>query len=155
LEHSGETTGGICSTRASAFARVRVGRLVELRVHRLRTLAEVESLHAAVIAAIRIAGPGAVSCADHRYASPVLSPEVADAWSRGMRVHNPVVSRGAILLHPANTTFNLQIERIVQCAGHGQRRVFTDQEELQSWLGAELTEAERIRLGVFLSDNTE
>jgi hypothetical protein len=137
---------------AGAFARVRVGCLVEVRVGRLRALADIESLHAAIIAAFHTAGPGAVACADHRFASPILSPDVADAWSRGMRMANPSVSRSAILLSPTNTTFNLQIERIVQCAGHARRRVFTDQQELHRWLGGSLTEAERDRLRVFLSE---
>jgi hypothetical protein len=154
VDHSGETTGGIGSPKAAAFARVRVGRLVEVRVERLRALAELEAFNAAVFAAFRTAGPGAIACADHRLASPFLSPEMADAWSHGMRVANKNVSRSAFLLDPANITFNLQIERIVRCAGHEGRRVFTDQEELHRWLDGGLNQAERDRLRAFLSDST-
>ena len=75
-------------------------------------------------------GPRAVVCADHRAAYPLLSRDMADAWSRGMRGANRSVGRSAILLHPANETYNLQIERIVQCAGHERRRVFADPREL-------------------------
>jgi hypothetical protein len=151
----GETGGGIWATDADAFARVRTGRLVEVRITRLRSLADIESLHAAVYAAVLSAGPAAVVCADHRLASPLLSRELADAWSRGMRKANRSVGRSAILLHPANTTFNLQLERIVECAGHAGRRVFTEREGLFRWLDGGLTEAEQERLRVFLSDGPE
>jgi hypothetical protein len=148
----GETGGRIWATEAQAFARVRTGRLVEVRIARLRSLADIESLDVAVHAAVRTAGPGAVVCADHRLASPLLSRELADAWSRGMRQANRSVGRSAILLNPANTTFNLQIERIVECAGHEGRRVFGDREGLLRWLDGVLTEAERERLRAFLLD---
>ena len=154
MAQPGETGGGIWATKAGAFARVRTGRLVEVRIGRLVGLSDIESLDAACRAAMRSAGPGAVVCADHRFASPLLSPDLADAWSRCMRAANRSVGRSAILLHPTNATFNLQIERIVQCAGHQGRRVFTDRDELHEWLDGELTEAERARLRSFLSDGT-
>jgi hypothetical protein len=149
---SAEARDGIWETMAGAFARVRTGRLVEVRIGRLAGLADIESLNAAVSAAFRSAGPGAVVCADHRAAYPLLSRDMADAWSRGMRGANRTVGRSAILLHPANETYNLQIERIVHCAGHERRRVFADPRELLDWLDGDLTEAERVALRVFLSD---
>lgn len=134
---------------APSFARVRANRVVEVHVRRLATVADVESLHAQVAAAVRRAGPGTVICADHRFASP-LSREVADAWSRNMRANNRTLLRGALLLDPANAMYNLQIERVVHCAGHPARRLFEDVKELRDWVSHALTEPERDALpGLF------
>jgi hypothetical protein len=142
LKEWGETRVGICATGAASFARVRVGRIVEVRVGRLAHLTDVESLNAAVFAAVRRAGPGAVICSDHRGATP-LTGDVANAWSRGMRKANASIVRGALLLDPSNTMYNLQLERVVHCAGNEDRRLFKDADELYDWLGGNLTEAER------------
>jgi hypothetical protein len=144
---SGET---VVKTPAPAFARARQGRLVEVRVGRLADLAEVDSLNASVFAAVHSAGPGAVICADYRLASPV-SPHVAHAWSRAMRVANRAIGRSALLLDPSNTIFNLQVERIVRCAGNPARRLFADVAELQDWVDGDLTEPEREALLAFLN----
>jgi hypothetical protein len=152
VSQSAEARDGISGAMAGAFARVRTGRLVEVRIGRPAGLADIEWLNAAVFAAVRSAGPRAVVCADHRAAYPLLSRDMADAWSRGMRGANRSVGRSAILLHPANDTYNLQIERIVQCAGHEGRRVFASAREIHEWLDGDLTEAERVALRVFLSD---
>ena len=152
MEQSRQTVGGFWGTGAGAFARVRTGRLVEVRIGRLPGLADIESLNAAFVSAVRSVGPGAMVCADYRRAASALSREQGDAWSRAMRLSNRSVGRSAILLHPENATFNLQLERIVQCAGHEGRRVFTDCSQLHDWLDGDLTEAERARLRSFLSD---
>lgn len=152
MEELAQAVGGFWATSAGAFARVRTGRLVEVRIGRLPDLVDIESLNAAVFSAVRSVGPGAVVCADHRRAASALSREQGDAWSRAMRRANRSVGRSAILLHPANTTFNLQLERVVQCAGHDGRRAFTDLGELHDWLDGGLTEAERAGLRTFLSD---
>jgi hypothetical protein len=149
LEYLGETATGTWPATPGGFARVREGRLVEVRVGRLARLADVESLNAAVREAMRSAGPEVLVCADHRFAFP-LPCDLADPWSRAMRGVNRSVIRSAFLLNPANTTFNLQIQRVIQCAGSDRRRVFTDQQELVEWLGALLTEPERAALRAFL-----
>jgi hypothetical protein len=152
LEYLGESAIGIWTARSDSFARVRVGRLVEVRPGRLACLADIESLNAAVVGAVRSTGAfasGAVVCADYRSASPLPS-DLADPWSRAMRGVNRSLSRSAILLNPANVTFNLQIQRVVHCAGCNDRRVFTDRQELQEWLDGRLSEAERVALRLFL-----
>jgi hypothetical protein len=151
VQSSGDTGIGGGAPRPGTFARLCTGRLVEVRIERFAGLPEVESLCAAVLAAVRSAGPGAVLCADHRRAVPVPG-ELANALSRAMRNVNRSVGRSAILLHPENMTFNLQLERIVQCAGGSVRRVFTDPSELHEWLEGELTEVERGVLRALLSD---
>lgn len=153
MEYLGETAIGIWPARSGSFARVRVGRLVEVRLGRLASRADMESLNAAVLAATRTAGAGIVICADHRAASPLPS-DVADPLARAMRAVNRNLGRSAILLNPANTTFNLQVQRVVQCAGSDARRVFTDRQELQEWLDGRLSDAERVALRLFLDGPT-
>src|SRR5271170_3882808 len=92
--------------RAVELARVRVGRIVEVRPRRLADPTDVESLNAGVFAALQLAGPGAVICADYREVKP-LSLQVADAWTRAMRRANQAIARSVLLLDPSNTIFNL------------------------------------------------
>jgi hypothetical protein len=150
LDHSGETTIRSWPTRSGCFARVRTGRLVEVRVGRLGGVADIESLNTAVFAAVHSVGPGVVVCADHRFASP-LPRDLADVWSGAMRRTNRNLIRSAILVDPTNTTFNLQIERIVRCAGSDLRRVFADRDEVCEWLDGGLTDVEQAALRVFLA----
>lgn len=137
LESSVGVAGGNDSARSStprggSWARLLAGRLVEVCVGRLVDIADVERLNAEVRAAIRRAGPGpALLYGDHRAGSPVAR-DVADAWARGMREANRSIAASAILLDPANVTFNLQVERIVRCAGSSSRRIFSTPAELQA-----------------------
>jgi hypothetical protein len=68
-----------------------------------------------------------------------------------MRKANGWIARSAILVDPSNMMFNLQVERVVRCAGNPTRRVFADLEELQNWLDGDLTWPERQALRKFLS----
>lgn len=142
MEHARETRVGIYTRSERSFARVRAGRIVEVRVGRLVHLTDVESLNASVFAAVERAGAGAVICADHREATP-LTGEVANVWAQAMRKANQTIVRAALLLDPSNTMYNLQLERVVHCAGNKDRRLFSDAEELCDWLDSALTETER------------
>ena len=132
--------GGVDSS-----VRLRAARIVDLRVRRLVEPAHIEFLHSEVQAAIRSAGVSVLVCADFRFASPV-SREVAGRWARAMRQSNSGVVRSGLLLDPANAVFNLQIERVVRCAGNPQRRFFADPDELRRWVGTELPGSERAAL---------
>jgi hypothetical protein len=149
LDHLGETTFRDWPTRSGCFARVRTGRLVEVRIGRLASTEDVEWLDTVFFAAMNVVGAGAVICADHRFASPLPS-YLADAWAGSMRRNNRTLARSAILLDPANATFNLQIERIVRCAGSDERRMYVDREGLYEWLDGRLTADERAALREFL-----
>jgi hypothetical protein len=153
MDQVGEIRTRIGATTADSFARVRVGRLVEVRAGHLATLPDVESLIAAVFAAVRGVGRGAVICADYRKGKP-LTGEVAGAWSHAMRRTNESILRSALLLNPLNTMFNLQVARIVHCAASEHRRLFKDAKELHDWLEGILTEAERQALRAFLSSGS-
>jgi hypothetical protein len=130
------------STAASTFARPAGGRIVQVHVALLAESADVERLNDEVFAAVRVVGPGAVICADFRRAAPVRG-EVAGLWSAGMRKANGSIARSAVLLDSSNTLFNLQIERVVRCAGGDRRRLFEDEFELRRWLDDDLTNLER------------
>jgi hypothetical protein len=140
------------SPRGRSSARVLAGRLVEVRVVRLVDIADVQRLNAEVHAAIRRAGPGpAFLYCDHRAGSPVAR-DVADAWSRGMRDANRSIAGSAILLDPANVTFNLQVERIVRCAGNASRLIFSAPAELQAMMETLLASQENDALRRSLYD---
>jgi hypothetical protein len=127
---------------------------VEVHVRRLADLCDIEALRSQVKEAVHLAGPGAVICADHRYAS-LLSWEAADGWSRAMRWSNSGVARSGLLLDPANATYNLQVERVVRCAGNPVVRLFEDLDDLRDWVSVVLTEAEREVLREVFSDSAE
>jgi hypothetical protein len=139
------TAVGVKSTLAgndASFVRLREGRLIELRICRLASVVQVESLQADIVAAVNQAGADAIVCADYRASMPML-PEVASAWSRAMRHNNARIVRGGLLLDPANEMFNLQMERVVRCAANPNRRMFTSFEELRDWVSAACQETER------------
>jgi hypothetical protein len=136
---------------AGAFVRA-LGRLVEIRVGRITHVADVERMHADVVGAMEgAAATGCVICCDCRGASP-LTPDAADAWSRAMREVSPFVERGSVLVDAANTMFNLQVERVVRCAGIPSGQLFFDGDATFEWLQGVLTEPERSELRSFLAN---
>jgi len=136
----------------TSLVRNRIGRVVEVRVRNLSTVADVQAIDRQVATALRCAGPGAIICADHRFVSP-LSGRVADAWAQGMRAANKHIARSALLIEPLNTTFNLQADRIVRCAGSPTRRLVTGLEEMRAWLGGSLSNAEWRGIETFFAGN--
>jgi hypothetical protein len=153
VNEQGERKSGV-TARARSFARVCLGRLVEVHVRRLGSVSDVDSLKAAVFAALERAGSEAVICADCRGATP-FTGEVANACAQAMRQLNPYIVRSALLLDPSNTMFNLQLERVAQCAGNDQRRLFGDADELRDWLDGTLAAAERRALRTLLLSGHE
>jgi hypothetical protein len=69
-----------------------------------------------------------------------------------MRLVNPSILRSASLIDPSNNVFNMQLARVVHCAGNDARRLFVDTDDLRVWAGTALTEPERERLRAFLSN---
>ncbi len=126
-----------------------VGRLIELQIGDIGFADEVAALRDALLAAsASLEGPSLL-VADHRSAGP-FPQEVGDAWSRAMRRYNGSVERSAILLRRDNETFNLQMARVVRCAGSPRRRWFYDPAEVRTWLAEVMTPAEVARLDEFL-----
>ena len=147
--HGGEVS---LPARPAPSGHVRmVGRLVEVHVRRLTSVADVESVHAEILHAIGPpSAPDCILCVDCR-AAAALPPGAVDAMSRSMREVNPRIERSAVLVDSSNSMFSLQAERAVQCAGKSERQVFSDVDEALEWLDRGLTEVERSELRKFLS----
>jgi hypothetical protein len=139
---AGEPGSSVGAAPHASYAGVRGEHLIEIRVRRLDDVSAVASLSAGVYEAVRQIDSGAVIWGDYRGASPI-SAQVASAWSRDMRHANRSIARSGILLDPANEMFNLQVLRVVQCAGNPSRKLFTDPRELLAWLNDDLTPDER------------
>ena len=60
--------------------------------------------------------------------------------------------RGGLLLDPSNAMYNLQIERVVRCAGNPGRRLFVDIDLLRDWIGGPVSESERKALDGLFAD---
>jgi hypothetical protein len=152
VDQSGETSSHAPARPARRFAQVRVGRLIEVQSPRgLTSLADVNAFTADVLAATRQTGGRALLCADYRRGSPLM-PEAADPWSHAMREANEYLIRSAVLVDPDNTMFNLQMGRVVRCAGHaGRRRIFTNVAELRDWMSDAATDAELHAVDALLS----
>ncbi|HXX67344.1 MAG TPA: hypothetical protein VEK07_09195 [Polyangiaceae bacterium] len=142
LGANGEIAGHSPNRRERGSVRIRGGRVLEVRLGRLVHVGEMQSLATEIRAALRDIGRGAVIATDARFASPVLS-EVGRVWSNTLREANAVIVCSAFLLDPSNTMFNLQLERILRCAGHPARQCFTNLEEVHEWIGAVLSDAEQ------------
>jgi hypothetical protein len=139
-----------CQPREPFDVRCVTGRLIELRLFDVSLTDEVTAMNAALMSAAAPLGARAIILADCRQAGP-FPHEVGDAWSRAMRRFNGNVVRSAILLEPSNETFNLQIARVVRCAGLPARRWFHDPDELRAFLADVLTECELARLDEVLA----
>ncbi len=139
-----------CAGDARRSTVTRVGRLVEVTIGRLATSDDVLSMSRHILAALERAGKDGIVCADHRRGS-LLSREVADVWATRMRGGNGMRARSVLLVDPSNTTYNLQIARVVQCALSPTRRMFTDAAELLTWLDGVVTDAEHRELRAFFS----
>lgn len=144
------TPASVCGPREPFDIRCTEGRLVELRLFDLSLPEEVSAMNGALRSAAAHLGAQAVIVADCRQAAP-FPHEVGDEWSRAMRRFNGNLIRSAILLEPSNETFNLQIARVVRCAGLPARRWFHDPDELRAFLADVLTERELARLDDFLA----
>jgi hypothetical protein len=158
---SGETrerpSGGVgvrrpaTGERPAYTVRSTVGGLLEIRAWRVARAEDMLALDTD----LRIAAPGlplrTIVFADYRHTRP-FAQEVADVWSRCMRDFNGRLSVSGILLDAKNETFNLQLERVVRCAGNASRRTFQDARELRDWLARDATGTELARLDELLRE---
>jgi hypothetical protein len=142
-----ERVAGACNepfTVRSGF-----GRLLEVRVVEVLSVEDIASLSAGLAEGVLALAVRPFVFCDCRSAPP-FSQAVADQWSRDMRGFNDKVVRSAILLSPDNETFNLQLARVVRCAGSTSRRLFSEADELRAWLCDLLTDVELARVDQLL-----
>ena len=131
----------------------RVGRLVEIRIEDLDSVAEVERVGRRFLDVVAgVKKRRVVVCADYRRMR-LLAARVADAFRDMMAGTNPRVERSAMLL-PAPGTPSLQIDRIARETRHAGRRTFREAGALARWLGEILDATERRRVHEFLAGDT-
>jgi hypothetical protein len=131
----------------------KVGRIVEIYLHNLRSAADVDAIGAAFLTA---AGdlPRVIIVGDYRRAS-TLSPDVADRFVQVFSRSNPRIERSALLVLPEQATFQMQVERMVREANNPSRRTFRDAWALETWLAEILVPDERARVHEMLTQSRE
>jgi len=145
----------IAGTVANTY-RIVVGRLLEVRIGgSLRTPADVDTWFDGVRAALAElpAGKRQVVAADWR-GCPLMSDEAADRALLRLKQANVNMDRSAALASAASPIAVLQFLRLCRSSDpNGNRRLFTDVDEMSEWLGEVLSDAERQRLRAFLSEH--
>ena len=133
-----------------------VGRLLEVRISEsIRTRADVDSWFDGVRAALTHLPPGKrqVVVADWRACS-LMSDEAAERALFRLKQTNSNMDRSAALATAASPVAVLQFLRLCRSSdATGNRRLFTEPQELSQWLGEVLTDAEGERLRTFLADH--
>jgi hypothetical protein len=119
----------------------------------MRTRADVDAWFDGVRAALARLPPGRrqVVAADWRACS-LMSEEAAERALFRLKQTNLNMERAAALATAGSPVAVLQFLRL--CRGSdvtGNRRLFTDPQEMSDWLGAVLTDVERHRLRTFLA----
>lgn len=136
--------------------RIVVGRLLEVRIGgSLRTAADVDAWFDGVRAALAQlpAGKRQVVAADWR-ACPLMSEEAAERAVLRLKQTNANMDRSAALASAASPVAVLQFLRLCRSSdATGNRRLFTEAQEMSEWLGEVLSDAERQRLRAFLAEH--
>jgi hypothetical protein len=132
----------------------RVGRLVEVSIADITTLAEVDAFIARVFEVLGAAPTKIVFCVD-MLGMNVLAGEGFEKFVAAMRRDNPRFIRSAILISTSRATFGLQMARMVREVGNPNRRTFKDVSSLSSWLEQVLEPTEKERLHAFLQEVTD
>jgi hypothetical protein len=130
---------------------VREGRLLEIRMESPLEFADVQEFRQRVMALVGAALRPVIACTDLRRAR-IFSPDSAEAITSMMRHDNPRVERNAILVGDS-ALFSMQVERMVREAGSHSRRTFREPLELKLWLRDALSESERWRLNMFVTES--
>lgn len=134
----------------------RVGRVIEARVWALDDV-DAANRYSAALAGVVSALPGATTailCADHRFAALYPQP-VTDRLLELFRQMNDRLERVAILAHPRQATFYMQLSRLVRQAGKEERRVFRETEDAIEHIAPVLSAAEVDRARTFLESGLE
>lgn len=137
---------------ASYLVETHVGRLIEARVFKLATAAEVDIYIRAIAAEVERLpkGSNGVLCADHRPAEIYPQP-VTDRLIELFQVMNSRLSRIAIVTGAEKATLYMQLRRIVREARYEARQVFQDTPPSLEHLALALAPDELARARVFLA----
>lgn len=129
----------------------RVGRVLEARVWALDDVETTDRYSLAIARALSDLpeGTAGILCADHRFAAIYPQP-VTDRLLHLFRQMNTRLERVAILAHPRQATFYMQLNRIVREAGKKERRVFRDTPDALEHVAPALSADELARARMFL-----
>jgi hypothetical protein len=135
--------------------RIVAGRLLEVRIAgSMRTIADVDAWFDGVRAALTHLPPGKrqVVAADWRACS-LMSDEAAERALFRLKQTNSNMDRSAALATAASPIAVLQFLRLCRSSdATGNRRLFTDPQEMSAWLEEVLMDVECERLRTFLSE---
>ena len=137
---------------APYLVETHVGRLIEARVFKLSTVAEVDPYIAAIAEQVQKlpAGSNGVLCADHRPAEIYPQP-VTDRLIELFQHMNKRLSRIAIVTGVEKATLYMQLRRIVREARYEARQVFQDTPPALDHLAIALSPQEVERARLFLA----
>jgi len=132
-----------------------VGRLVEVRIDAaVLTPADVDTWFNGVAAAMsRLpSGQRGVVVADWRRC-PLMSDEAASRAAARLTQSNPMIERSAALASSESPITVLQFLRLCRDTNPmGNRRLYTNAQEMMAWLSERLTQLEISRLLAFLDE---
>jgi hypothetical protein len=131
---------------------VNVGRLLEIDLAAgYRSVSDVDQMTAMTARQIdQIPEPTRVVIAADWRACRVMTPVVSDRVVDMLERSNPRVERSAILHGVGHATSVLQLARLTREAHLEVRRIFTDPEDMETWLAEVLTSEERARVHALL-----
>jgi hypothetical protein len=134
--------------------RVATGRLLELRIGGFETPGDVDRFADQVKSQLTALAPGqrVVLVADWRRC-PVLTPPVAERVSAMLKRNSPQIERNALLHLSDQSASLLQLFRVIQEAENPHRRLFSDPQALERFLGELLDDVEQVRLQGFLGES--
>ena len=134
-------------------AQLPVGRLLEIRADGgYRTAVDVDRLFTEIeqaAAPLVALGTPHIAVVDWRHC-PLMSPEAAARIAQRIAAMNSRVQRSAALARQDAPVAVLQFVRVIREAGHPERRLFFNEDELITWLDEVLGPDERLRLRLFL-----
>jgi hypothetical protein len=133
-------------------ATIRTGRLLEIRIDAgYRTADDVDRVFDAIEREVGKLPPATrtAAVADWRHC-PVMSTEASARLLERLVRLSPRTERSSALVSTDSPTAVLQFARLIREAGHPDRRMFHDADELYEWLKEILTPAEAARLRLFL-----
>lgn len=129
------------------------GRLLQIDVAAgYQTVQDIDAMIGMIGARLaRVQEPTRVVIAADWRPCKVFTPDVADRALVMLTGVNLRIERSAILHREDAQVSVLQVMRLIRESKFEHRRVFTDPEKMQQWLGEILEEREREQLEVFLS----
>jgi hypothetical protein len=132
-------------------AAIRVGRLLEIRADAgYRSVAEVDAVFVQILEAIAPLGDGQyVAVIDWRKC-PLMSPDAAAHMGQRISTLNARIVRSGTIASQGSPIAVLQFVRLIRDAGHPDRKLFFEREELVAWVSEVLTPTEAERLEAFL-----